>query len=88
MPLVVVSQGRVVVQGGQVTVVRGCGRFIPRRPFADLVYSRTLQRDKVSAHLCLPPPLILLPCRCASLRRLSESRIQALSSSCLHSDWL
>ncbi len=47
---VVVSQGRVVVEAGKVNVVRGCGRFIPRKPFSDLVYSRILQRDKVSHH--------------------------------------
>ncbi len=34
----------------QVEVVKGCGRFIPRQPYADVVYSRIHQRDKV----CLP----------------------------------
>ena len=34
----------------QVDVVRGCGRYIPRAPYAELVYSRTLQRDRV----CVP----------------------------------
>lgn len=31
----------------QVDVVRGSGRFVPRAPYADLVYARILQRDKV-----------------------------------------
>ena len=31
----------------QVEVVKGCGRYIPRQPYADIVYSRILQRDKV-----------------------------------------
>jgi len=46
-PVVVISQGRVVVDHGKIEVVRGCGRYIPRPPFADAVYSRILQRDKV-----------------------------------------
>ena len=48
VPEMVVSQGRVVVEAGQVNVVRGRGRFIPRPPYSDIVYSRSLQRDKVS----------------------------------------
>lgn len=31
----------------QVEVVRGCGRYIPRQPYSDIVYSRIQQRDKV-----------------------------------------
>lgn len=63
VPLIVISQGRVVVDHGkvsgchsyltpliithQVEVVRGSGRYIPRKPFSEIVYSRVLQRDKV-----------------------------------------
>lgn len=47
VPLVVISQGRVVVDHGKVDVVRGSGRYIPRQPYSDIVYARTLQRDKV-----------------------------------------
>jgi dihydropyrimidinase len=47
IPLVVISQGRVVVNRGKVEVVRGSGRYIPRKPYSEVVYSRILQRDKV-----------------------------------------
>lgn len=33
--------------GTQVDVVRGCGRYIPRAPYSEAVYSRILQRDRV-----------------------------------------
>ena len=46
-PTVVICQGRVVVDHGKIEVVKGSGRYIPRPPFSDLVYSRILQRDKV-----------------------------------------
>ena len=45
---VVISQGRVVVEDGKIDVVKGSGRFIPRQPWSDYVYSRVFQRDKVS----------------------------------------
>ena len=48
MPVVVISQGRVVVDHGKIDIVRGSGRFIPRKPWCDYVYSRVLQRDKVN----------------------------------------
>lgn len=47
VPVVVISQGRVVLQDGKVEVVRGCGRYIPRKPWCPVVYDRILQRDKV-----------------------------------------
>lgn len=31
----------------QVDVIRGCGRYIPRAPYSEAVYSRILQRDLV-----------------------------------------
>ena len=33
--------------------MRGSGRFIPRAPYAEVVYSRCLQRDQV----CQPQPV-------------------------------
>ena len=47
IPEYVISQGRVVVEKGEVKVVKGSGRFIPRQPWSDFVYSRVFQRDKV-----------------------------------------
>ena len=35
----------------QVEVVKGCGRFIPRKPWCNAVYDRILQRDKVNWHI-------------------------------------
>ena len=52
VPEYVISQGRVVVEKGEVKVVRGSGRFIPRQPWSDFVYSRVFQRDKVTVLLC------------------------------------
>ena len=59
VPVVVISQGRVVVENGKVDVVRGSGRFIPRKPWSDYVYSRVFQRDKVGVPLSAQPPLSL-----------------------------
>ena len=28
--------------------MKGCGRYIPRQPYSDIVYSRIQQRDKVN----------------------------------------
>jgi dihydropyrimidinase len=47
VPVCVISQGKVVVDQGQINVTRGSGRFIPRKPWCDHVYSRVFQRDKV-----------------------------------------
>ena len=56
VPEYVISQGRVVVEKGEVKVVKGSGRFIPRQPWSDFVYSRVFQRDKVTLlpHQCSP----------------------------------
>eukprot|EP00731_Ephydatia_muelleri_P016546 Em0009g970a len=47
VPLVVICQGRVVVDHGKVDVIKGSGRYISRAPFSDKVYFRVKQRDKV-----------------------------------------
>jgi dihydropyrimidinase len=39
-PVVVISQGRVVVRDGQLQVIRGVGRFLPTAPNCPYVYSR------------------------------------------------
>ncbi|XP_077124226.1 dihydropyrimidinase isoform X1 [Ranitomeya variabilis] len=53
VPLVTIAGGRVVYENGALYTVPGHGKFIPRKPFADYVYSRVLKRDKV----CQPVPV-------------------------------
>jgi dihydropyrimidinase len=48
VPEVVISRGNVVVNHGNINVVRGSGRFIPCPPYPDFVYSRVHQREKVN----------------------------------------
>lgn len=48
VPLVTISRGRVVYEAGVFSVTAGDGKFIPRKPFAEYVYKRITQRDKVS----------------------------------------
>ncbi|XP_053571249.1 dihydropyrimidinase isoform X2 [Bombina bombina] len=48
VPLVTIVGGRVVYENGILNAVAGHGKYIPRKPFADYVYSRILQRDEVS----------------------------------------
>uniref|UniRef100_A0A8C5MHD6 Dihydropyrimidinase n=1 Tax=Leptobrachium leishanense TaxID=445787 RepID=A0A8C5MHD6_9ANUR len=53
VPLVTIAGGRVVYENGVLNVVAGHGKYIPRKPFSDYVYSRILQRDEV----CQPVPV-------------------------------
>ena len=50
VPEVVICQGQVVVDDGNVNVVRGSGRYIPCPTFSDMIYSLVRQRDQVGAH--------------------------------------
>uniref|UniRef100_A0A3Q3XCQ9 Amidohydrolase-related domain-containing protein n=1 Tax=Mola mola TaxID=94237 RepID=A0A3Q3XCQ9_MOLML len=47
VPVVTISRGRVVYEGGQLKASPGHGRFIHRKPFAEFVYKRIQQRDQV-----------------------------------------
>ncbi|XP_040210773.1 dihydropyrimidinase isoform X2 [Rana temporaria] len=51
VPLVTIAGGRVVYENGILNAVQGHGKYIPRKPFPDYVYSRVLQRDGVDQPL-------------------------------------
>ncbi|KAM4687878.1 dihydropyrimidinase isoform 2-T2 [Discoglossus pictus] len=53
VPLVTIAGGRVVYENGVLHAVAGHGKYIPRKPFAEYVYGRILQRDEV----CQPVPV-------------------------------
>ncbi|KAI4891110.1 hypothetical protein NFI96_032862, partial [Prochilodus magdalenae] len=54
VPLVTISRGRVVYEGGRVLAEPGMGRFIPRKPCAEFVYKRIKQREEVRGLICCP----------------------------------
>lgn len=53
-PLVVISQGKIVFEDGNISVSKGMGRFIPRKPFPEHLYQRVRIRNKVST--CVQDP--------------------------------
>lgn len=55
VPLYVITNGRIVVEEGEVHVTQGVGRFIPTPPFSPYVFMKINERDKVGIHeSCLP----------------------------------